>query len=113
MDRSEASPNTPTDNSTSADTAAELRQQRKWFAVTLASIGDGVITADVNGNVTMLNPVAERLTGWTSVEAKGRPLAEVFHIINEDTRDDVENPALRAIAEGVIVGLANHTCLIA
>ena len=94
------------------ETTDELRQQRKWFEVTLASIGDGVITADVNGNVTMLNPVAEQLTGWTTAEAKGQPLEKVFHIINEDTRVEVENPALRAIREGVILGLANHTLLI-
>jgi PAS domain S-box-containing protein len=111
MDPSEASPNTPTDNLISADTA-ELRQQREWFEVTLASIGDGVITADVSGKVTMLNPVAEQLTGWTSDDAKGRRLTEVFHIINEDNRHEVENPALRAIEEGVIIGLANHTLLL-
>jgi len=113
MDRSsEPSPDTATDNSISPDAAAELRQQRKWFEVTLASIGDGVITSDVNGNVTMLNPVAEQLTGWTSDEAKGRPLTEVFRIINEDTRAEVDNPVLRAIKEGVIQGLANHTLLL-
>jgi PAS domain S-box-containing protein len=111
MDRSEPS-TTPTDKSKSADTAAELRQQRKWFEVTLASIGDGVITADVNGNVTMLNPVAEQLTGWTTDEARDRPLTEVFRIVNEDTRAEVENPALRAIREGAILGLANHTLLL-
>jgi PAS domain S-box-containing protein len=94
------------------ETADELGQQRKWFEVTLASIGDGVITADIDGNVTMLNPVAEQLTGWTSKEAQGRSIEEVFHIVNEDTRDEVENPALRAIKEGLILGLANHTLLI-
>jgi PAS domain S-box-containing protein len=94
------------------ETADELRQQRKWFEVTLASIGDGVITADIEGNVTMLNPVAEQLTGWTSKEAQGRPIEEVFHIVNEETRVEVENPALRAIKEGLILGLANHTLLI-
>ena len=61
----------------------------------------------------MINSVAEQLTGWTIAEAKGRPIAEVFHIINEETRAEVENPALRAIREGAICGLANHTCLIA
>src|SRR5215471_5086668 len=90
------------------ETVDELREQRKWFEVTLASIGDGVITADVNGNVTMLNPVAEQLTGWNTAEAKGQPIEKVFQIVNEDTRDKVENPALRAIREGVIYGLANH-----
>jgi len=112
MDLSEKSPNKPHDNSEESETADELRAQRKWFEVTLASIGDGLITADVDGNVTLLNPVAEKLTGWTTAEAKGRPLNEVFHIINEDTRAEAENPALRAIKEGLIFGLANHTMLI-
>src|SRR5215471_13798925 len=94
------------------ETVDELREQRKWFDVTLASIGDGVITADVQGNVTMLNPVAEQLTGWTTAEAIGRPLTEVFRIVNEDTHNEVENPALKAIEQGVVFGLANHTLLI-
>ena len=94
------------------ETADEVRQQNEWFKVTLASIGDGVITADVDGNITMLNPVAEQLTGWTTAEAQGQPLEKVFHILNEDTRSEVENPALRAVREGVIFGLANHTILI-
>ncbi|HMH43442.1 MAG TPA: PAS domain S-box protein, partial [Pyrinomonadaceae bacterium] len=91
----------------------QVKQQRKWFEVTLASIGDGVITADIDGKVTMLNPVAEELTGWKNADARGQPLARVFHIINEDTRAEVENPALRAITDGVTLGLANHTLLIA
>src|SRR3989440_4872986 len=98
--------------STSETETRQIKQQRKWFEVTVASIGDGVITADVNGKVTMLNPVAESLTGWNNAEAKGQPLEMVFHVINEDTRAEVENPALRAIKEGVITGLANHTLLI-
>jgi len=89
-----------------------VRQQRKWFEVTLASIGDGVITVDVDGKVTLMNPVAEALTGWQNADAKGQPLETVFHIVNEDTRGEVENPALRAIKDGVIRGLANHTLLI-
>src|SRR6266853_1427523 len=97
---------------TSRAETRETKQQRKWFEVTLASIGDGVITADVNGKVTMLNPVAESLTGWNNAEAKGQPLEKVFHIVNEDTHAEVENPALRAIKEGVITGLANHTLLL-
>src|SRR4051812_35677207 len=108
MDLSRESPNTSNN-----EAEAELRQQRKWLEVTLQSIGDGVITADVDGNVTMLNPVAEELTGWTTAEAKGQPLTKVFHMVNEETRAEVENPALRAIKEGVVFGLANHTLLIA
>src|SRR5437762_12791851 len=78
----------------------EIEQQRKWFEVLLASIGDGVITVDVDGKVTMLNPIAESLTGWKNSDARGQPLEKVFHIINEDTRAEAENPALRAIKDG-------------
>ena len=81
--------------------------------VTLGSIGDAVITTDNEGRVTYLNRVAESLTGWTQHEARGKPLDEVFRIINEDTRKTVESPALRALRQGVIVGLANHTLLVA
>jgi PAS domain S-box-containing protein len=90
-----------------------LRQQSDWLRVTLASIGDAVISTDGEGRVTFLNGVAEALTGWPRAEAEGRPLPEVFHIVNEETREPAENPALRALREGTIVGLANHTVLIA
>jgi PAS domain S-box-containing protein len=80
--------------------------------VTLASIGDGVITTDNDGRVTYLNAVAESLTGWTREEALRQPLDAVFRIVNEETRLPVENPAVRALREGVIVGLTNHTVLI-
>ena len=63
----------------------ELQQQREWFEVTLSSIGDAVITTDVQGKVTYLNPVAESMTGWSSAQAKGEPLERVFRIINEYT----------------------------
>ncbi len=89
------------------------QRQREQLRVTLASIGDAVITTDGEGRVDFLNPVAEALTGWATAEARGRPLPEVFRIVNEATRAPVENPALRALGEGVIVGLANHTVLIA
>jgi PAS domain S-box-containing protein len=90
-----------------------LRQQREWLQVTLSSIGDAVIASDTNGAVTFLNPVAESLTRWKQEEAQGRQLREVFNIVNEQTRQTVDNPALRAMREGSIVGLANHTTLIA
>ena len=98
--------------STSQTETRQTKQQRKWFEVTLDSIGDGVITVDVDGKVTRLNPVAEALTGWKNADARGQPLEKVFHVINEDTRVEVENPALRAIKDGVIFGLANHSLLI-
>ncbi|PCC71998.1 PAS domain S-box-containing protein [Nannocystis exedens] len=91
----------------------ELARERERLQITLASIGDAVISTDVDGRVTYLNPVAETLTGWSTSEAVGRPLTEVFHIVHERTRQTVENPALRALRDGVVVGLANHTCLIA
>jgi PAS domain S-box-containing protein len=91
---------------------AELAEQRERFRVTLASIGDAVLATDVNGRVSFLNPAAEQLTGWTSPEAQGRALEEVFRIINEETRGPAKNPVARVLREGVIVGLANHTLLI-
>ena len=94
--------------------AAELvRQEREWLRVVLMGIGDGVVATDAQGRVTLLNPVAEKLTGWKEAEAAGRPIAEVFNIVNEHTRRPVENPVERCLREGVIVGLANHTILIA
>jgi PAS domain S-box-containing protein len=81
--------------------------------VTLGSIGDAVITTDIEGRVTYLNRVAESLTGWTQHDALGHPLDEVFRIINEDSRATVESPADQALRLGVVVGLANHTLLVA
>jgi PAS domain S-box-containing protein len=91
----------------------ELQQQREWFEVTLASIGDAVITTDVQAHITFLNPVAENMTGWKNTEARGQPLLEVFHMINEDTRERVENPIDKVLATGQMVELANHTALVA
>jgi PAS domain S-box-containing protein len=90
-----------------------LHKQSEWQRITLASIGDAVISADALGSVTFLNRVAEILTGWPEAEALGRPLEEIFRIVNEATRRTVENPALRALHEGTITGLANDTVLIA
>jgi PAS domain S-box-containing protein len=90
----------------------ELEHQRESFRVTLASIGDAVITTNVDGLVTFLNPVAEAMTGWTAAEAIGQPLDVVFRIVHEDTRQVVENPVHRLLREGRVVGLANHTALV-
>lgn len=89
-----------------------LSNERELLQVTLNSIGDSVITTDATGHVQWLNPVADRLTGWTHAEAKGRPLTQVFHIVNEQTRAPTENPVATCIKQGKIVGLANHTVLI-
>ena len=77
-----------------------LRKQSEWLRITLASIGDAVISTDAEGRVTFMNGVAEALTGWPQAEAVGRPLPDVFHIVNERTRQPVENPALRALRGG-------------
>src|SRR5262245_10688885 len=93
---------------------AQMRasQRRELLRVTLGSIGDGVITTDIEGRVTSLNSVAEALTGWKQQDAVGEPLDNVFRILNEATRRPVESPARRALREGVVVGLANHTLLV-
>jgi PAS domain S-box-containing protein len=92
--------------------AAALAAQEEWFRVTLGSIGDGIIASDPDGHVTYMNGVAETLTGWTNDAAEGTPLVDVFHIVNETTRQPVENPAGLVIRSGHVVGLANHTVLI-
>ncbi len=95
------------------ENARLIQEQRERLHVTLASIGDAVISTDAEGLVDFLNPVAENLVGWKSDEVARRTLEDVFHIVNENTRQPVENPALRALKDGLIVGLANHTILIA
>ncbi|WP_425615478.1 PAS domain S-box protein [Anatilimnocola sp. NA78] len=91
----------------------DLNAERELLQTTLASIGDAVIATDTDSCVTFLNSVAQDLTGWSTEAARGVPLEQVFQIVNETTRAKVDNPALRALREGVIVGLANHTILIA
>lgn len=87
-------------------------RERERLRVTLQSIGDGVISTDTGGLINVINPVAQSWTGWAESDAIGRPLDEVFRIINEETRGEIANPAARALTEGRIVGLANHTILI-
>jgi two-component system, cell cycle sensor histidine kinase and response regulator CckA len=90
----------------------KLKESEKWFKTTLNSIGDGVITTDMNGSITFMNPIAEMLTGWSRTDAADKPLEAVFNIINEITREKCENPVLKVIGTGQIIGLANHTLLI-
>ncbi|MEW6300525.1 MAG: PAS domain S-box protein [Thermodesulfobacteriota bacterium] len=90
-----------------------VRQQREQLRVTLASIGDAVIATDADGHVRFMNPVAQALTGWTDAEAAGKDLRDVLPIYNEATRHPAENPLTRVLREGVVVGLANHTVLVA
>ncbi len=89
------------------------RASREQLLTTLKSIGDAVIATDAQGRVTFMNEVAQTLTGWKMSEAVGRELGQVFQIVNEETRNEVESPAEKVLREGRIVGLANHTLLIA
>lgn len=91
----------------------QVAAQKELLRTTLVSIGDAVIVTDADARVTMMNPTAERLTGWRFNEARDKVLHEVFDIVNEETRREVESPVTRAIRAGAIVGLANHTTLIA
>jgi PAS domain S-box-containing protein len=92
---------------------AAVHEQRERLHVTLSSIGDAVMATDSQGRVTWLNPVAESLTRWPAAEVLGRDSTEVFRIVNEFTRQAVENPITKVIRAGMVVGLANHTLLIA
>ncbi|MBF0270102.1 MAG: PAS domain S-box protein [Alphaproteobacteria bacterium] len=82
------------------------------LSVTLNSIGDAVIATDKDGNVTLLNPLAEHLTGWTHASANGLPIGDIFNIINQETRKPSTIPVIDALAKGSVQGLANHTILI-
>lgn len=90
-----------------------LQASEENLAVTLNSIGDAVIATDARACVTRLNPIAEKLTGWSLAEAKGRSINELFHIINQETRQPSPIPVMETLAEGTVHGLANHTILIA
>jgi PAS domain S-box-containing protein len=90
-----------------------LQVSEEKFAVTLNSIGDAVIATDAGARVTLLNPLAEQLTGWTHAEAKGRPVDEIFRIINKETRQPSTIPVMETLTHGTIQGLANHTVVIA
>jgi PAS domain S-box-containing protein len=90
----------------------DLAAEKERLAVTLRSIGEGVITTDTAGRVVLLNPVAEKFTGWSQAEAAGRPLPEVFHIVDEKTRQLAPNPAEHVLRTGEIIGLASQTILV-
>ncbi len=114
-------------NATLRRTVVELEQQREQLeisnreknesfallATTLRSVGDAVMSTDAAGAIQFMNTVAESLTGWSEQDARTRPLEEVFRIVNEQTRTPVESPVAKVLREGTIVGLANHTVLIA
>jgi PAS domain S-box-containing protein len=93
--------------------SAELAEQREFFRIILASIGDAVITTDTESKITFLNPVAEAMTGWKLDEALGQTLETVFNIVDPETRRPAGNPVERVLREGVMAGLARHTALLA
>jgi PAS domain S-box-containing protein len=92
--------------------ADRLRRTEERWRLTLASIGDGVISTDAEARVGFMNPVAEQLTGWSAAEAAGRPITEVFVIVNQQHGRTVQNPVSKVLRTGRIAGLANHTVLI-
>jgi PAS domain S-box-containing protein len=92
---------------------AALFDQREQLRVTLTSIGDAVIATDAQGRITFMNAMAEALTGFSQAEAASRPIGNVFHIVNESSREPVESPVSKVMRTGTIAGLANHTILIA
>ncbi|MBF0548707.1 MAG: response regulator [Candidatus Riflebacteria bacterium] len=89
-----------------------LAAEKERLNVTLRSIADGVITTDIQGNVVIINKVAEKLTGWTQTEALGKPLTMIFHIINQLTRKPCVSPVLKILSTGAIEEQENHTVLI-
>jgi PAS domain S-box-containing protein len=90
----------------------ELRGQREWLSTTLGSIGDGVIATDPSGSVLLLNRIAEQMTGWTVAEARGRPIWEVFRVIDAGTRKPVDDPALKALRERAVTRLESGALLV-
>lgn len=93
--------------------AEELRQQQEWFKVTLASIADGVVATDMQGQVAFLNPVAECITGWKAVDAVGRPVEQVFRVVHARHRGRVVNPAREVLRDGRVVEMTDDSVLLA
>ncbi|ODA68990.1 Blue-light-activated histidine kinase [Methyloligella halotolerans] len=95
-----------------ADALHELSRQREWLQITLDSISDGVIATDAGGNVLLINRVAEDLTGWSAEQANGRPIAEIFRVIDESTRKPLRDAATIALAEGEVARLTDKGLLV-
>ena len=95
------------------ETQQKLKESEEWLSTTLMSIGDAVIATDRLGNIQFVNPIAEVITGFKHEACIGKPLKDIFNIINEETRKSVENPVLNVFRKGKIGGLANHNVLIA
>jgi len=89
-----------------------LRRIERWFATTIKSIGDAVMVTDTQGRITLMNPMAEKLTGWKSADAAGKPLTEVYQTVSAETRERIESLIAEALREGVVVGLSNRAVLV-
>jgi PAS domain S-box-containing protein len=96
-----------------ADREGDLIAQREWLRVTLASIGDAVVATDADGRVTFMNGPAEKLCGWSEVDALTMPVATILDLRNELTRASIDSPIERVLHEGIVIGLANHTVVVA
>ena len=93
-----------------AERTDALRESEQRWATTLSSIGDAVIATDTKGLITFMNPVAEEITGWTLGEVKQKPIGQVFNIINEQTRKEVESPVQRVLEKRGCCGLSQPHC---
>ncbi|MBI5680757.1 MAG: methanogen output domain 1-containing protein [Methanobacterium sp.] len=91
---------------------SKLKENEKWLSTTLESIGDAVITTNKEGNVTFMNPVARKITGWQENEALGKPLANVFKLVNEKTGEPIDSPVREVVQKGSITHMNSHTLLI-
>ena len=94
------------------ESESRLKDSNQWLTAVIRSIGDAVIATDPQGNIKIMNPIAEALTGWRQEDASGNPLATVFNIVSEETDKQVENPVTKAVREGIFYGLADKTLLI-
>ncbi|MFA5514976.1 MAG: PAS domain S-box protein [Desulfuromonadales bacterium] len=101
------------DQVTAQQVMADLEKTKQRLAITLESIGDAVISTNLNGDIVFMNSVAEKLTGWSQAEAANMPRQEVFRLINEKSRQPAEDLVARVFREGLVIGLANHTLLVA
>ncbi len=90
----------------------KLREKNQWLAAVIESIGDAVIATDPEGNIRLMNPIAEALTGWKLMDAMGKPILSIFNIISEEPEQKIENPVTKAVREDMFYGLADHTLLI-
>ncbi len=91
----------------------KIRRSERDLSITLDSIGDAVIVTNASGKIIRINPVSAKLTGWSVMDAVGKPLEEVFNIIDSNTRKTADNPVTKVLNRGSVVGLSKHTALIA